>query len=87
MTTDTQWKQQAKELLDQKELEECTFKPKIGNYESNKSQTRGGDKCVELYMRAKAGKDKKDKTKDEYEYEKGKEECTFQPNIQKSEIM
>lgn len=38
-------------------------------------------------MRAKAGKDKKDKTKDEYEYEKGKEECTFQPNIQKSEII
>ncbi len=38
-------------------------------------------------MKAKPIRDKKDKTKDEYEFEKGKEECTFQPNIQKSEIL
>ena len=80
MNTDTQWKQSAKQILDAKELEECTFKPKIlGNYDSNKSKSYSRvDRCNELYNKAtKTMRDKRDKTHNEYEFEKAKEECTF----------
>jgi len=85
VNTDTQWKQHAKEILDAKELEECTFQPKIiTKYESSKISTlshQRSDKCTELYMRAKPLKERKDKTRDDFDFEKGKDECTFHPNI------
>lgn len=34
---------------------------------------------------AKPLREKRDKTQDEYEFEKGKEECTFQPNIEETQ--
>jgi hypothetical protein len=44
-----------------------------------------GDKCFELYSMARKGqKDKTDKTAQEYEFEKAKEECTFQPSINRT---
>jgi len=37
-------------------------------------------------MRAKqTAKERRDKTKDDFDYEKGKDECTFQPNINTSQ--
>eukprot|EP00347_Sterkiella_histriomuscorum_P013308 403365213 len=86
VNTDKQWQQNAKFMLDQKELEECTFKPKITNYESNKSRVlQGNDKFLELYSKAKPMHEKRDKTRNDYEFEKGQEECTFQPNIGESQ--
>ena len=77
---DAQWRQQAREALEAKELAECTFQPRIiSKYESARADPR--DKCVELYMRAKPLRERRDKTSDELEFEKGKDECTFHPNI------
>ena len=75
--------------MDQKELEECTFRPNIKSYDPNstmnKSRTRGAaDKCTELYMKAKPAIQKRDKTREEYEIELGANEFTFKPNIEES---
>jgi hypothetical protein len=35
------------------------------------------DKCIELYMKAKPMREKTDKTRNDYEFEKAKDECTF----------
>jgi hypothetical protein len=73
-------------MLEAKELEECTFKPKIlTTYDSNKSKGSAIDKCMELFMKAKPLKEKRDKTKDDFDFEKAKDECTFQPNIESSQ--
>ncbi len=42
------------------------------------------DKCMELYMKAKPAREKRDKTRNDLDFEKGQEECTFQPNIDNS---
>lgn len=87
VNTDKQWKDNAKLLKEEKELEECTFKPKINKYEGNRSQsrlTKSVDKFTELYMKAKPRREKRDKTREDFDFEKGKEECTFQPNIEVS---
>jgi hypothetical protein len=39
---------------------------------------------LDLYERAKFGKEKREKTKEDYDFEKNKDECTFQPNIEES---
>ena len=39
------------------------------------------NKFTELYSKAKPARERKDKTADDYEYEKGITECTFTPNI------
>lgn len=43
-----------------------------------------GDKCFDLYHLSRTKGAKNDKTKEEYEFEKNVEECTFKPNINKS---
>lgn len=71
-------------------MKECTFKPNIPKEDLSKSVmskldqtgvTNTQPKYEELYNRAKAKKGRQDKTKEEYEYERNKEECTFQPSI------
>jgi hypothetical protein len=72
--TDKQWQQQAKNILEQRELEECTFKPRINEYHGDQQKSRvtiTGDKCIDLYLMAKPAKEKRDKTRDDYEFEKG----------------
>lgn len=72
--------QSAKEILVAKELEECTFKPQIitKGYDSNKSKSGiQSDRCLELYHKSKNGKEKRDKTKEDYEFEKARDHCTF----------
>ena len=45
-----------------------------------------GNKCLELYERGKQNKkERRDVTKEEYEYMKAKEECTFKPTTKKNE--
>lgn len=66
----------------EKEVEECTFKPKTLHYNSG-AQPSHGDKCLDLYSRVPKGvyKDKRMLTKEEYEFERAKEELTFVPKI------
>ena len=39
------------------------------------------DKNTLLFQRARGKNDKKDKTKEDYEYEKYQNDCTFKPNL------
>lgn len=76
-------------MLEARELEECTFKPRILDYDSVKGgggrrTTESVDRFTELYNKAKPMREKKDKTAHDFEYEKGADECTFIPNISKS---
>lgn len=45
-----------------------------------------GDKCAELYSKAKISKNKSDKTTEEIEYERNKSECTFAPKLERLEV-
>jgi len=59
-------------MLEMKELEECTFKPKINDYQGDSKKTRiayNNDKCLELYNKSKL-RERKDKTNNDYEFEK-----------------
>ena len=87
-TNKQQWIEDTKKEIENKESEECTFHPMTNeNMKVRDDETIeiSGDKCNDLYQisRVKA-KPKVDKSKDEYEYEKSKQECTFQPNIGKT---
>ena len=90
-------KQKKKEILNQKireerelkELENCTFKPKINNY-SYKDNIIPCDlnefaPNMRIQTLHRIGTEmlinKKDKTKDDIELERYREECTFKPNI------
>ena len=82
--------QKAKEELEKKELQECTFKPKINpeyisdktkksNLNENKPENKKS-RMVELYEKGTADiKKRKNKTREEMEVESQIEECTFQP--------
>ena len=82
--------QKAKEELEKKELQECTFKPKINpeyisdktkksNLNENKPENKKS-RMVELYEKGTADiKKRKNKTREEMEIESQIEECTFQP--------
>lgn len=52
-------------------MEECTFKPKIINYEGHNRTKMTTDKCMELYMKAKPAREKRDKTRNDLDFEKG----------------
>ena len=75
-------------------MKECTFKPQritekseanknIVNQTLDKStnQISGAKKYEELYALSKGQKVKSDKTNVDYEYERNKEELTFQPKL------
>lgn len=86
-TNKDQWIEETKKELADKEQEECTFHPLTNEQvqiSPDESIQSSGDKCFDLYHLARAKAPKKDKSKDEYEVEKNAEECTFQPNINKS---
>ena len=82
--------QKAKEELEKKELQECTFKPKINpeyisdktkksNLNENKPENKKS-RMIELYEKGTADiKKRKNKTREEMEVESQIEECTFQP--------
>jgi hypothetical protein len=82
--------QKAKEELEKKELQECTFKPKINpeyvssktkknNLKENKNENKK-NRMIELYEKGTADiKKRKNKTREEMEVESQIKECTFQP--------
>jgi len=86
-TNKEQWIEETKKELQDKEQEECTFQPLTNEtmkLSQNQSIESTGDKCFDLYHLSRAKGAKNDKTKEDYEFEKNVEECTFKPNINKS---
>jgi hypothetical protein len=76
-------------------MKECTFKPTLPKEDLSKSTyskldqtglTTGRPKYEELYDKAKTKKARQDKTKEEYEFERNKEQCTFQPQIKHAAV-
>ena len=88
--------QKVKEELEKKELQECTFKPKINpdyisnktnKEKENKNSDNKKDRMVEMYEKGTADiKKRKNRTKDEMEVEAQIKECTFQPKKIKGKI-
>ena len=73
-----------REELEKKELENCTFKPKTNNF-SSITKARGANRFNELFHKgSQKEKSRKNKTQDEFEFEKYGSECTFRPNIKRS---
>eukprot|EP00347_Sterkiella_histriomuscorum_P006960 403350779 len=80
------------------ELDGCTFKPKVKtNYQftepgiiqrHNKKETSPNKKAFfnNLYQLAEPLKSRRDKSKDEYEFEKSQDQCTFVPKINKPKV-
>lgn len=82
--------QKIKEELDKIRIQECTFKPKI-NLSYPKAKINKNNKKInkfeELYEKGKIIlQSKKDRTKEEIELEKQKNELTFQPSLTKESI-
>ena len=92
-TNKEQWIEETKKELEANEDKNCTFKPWTNNYVSNRAADdeshqiitpSTGDKCEDLYqLSIIKKKNKMDKTTDEVEFEKGQDELTFQPNLNK----
>lgn len=72
-----------RQLLKDKHVEGCTFKPTTLDYPSQQQRESHGDKCIDLYSSKPKGwfKDKEYKTTDAAEYERTSEQCTFKPSI------
>lgn len=77
-------------------MQECTFKPQTKTYrcpfndrKSKQEDTdiigRKLDKNAYLYSRAKTREPRKDRNRQDYEFEKDGAECSFKPNIQNSQ--
>ena len=70
-----------REELQKKEMENCTFKPKTNNF-SSITKSRGANRFNELFHKgSEKEKNRKNKTQEEFEFEKYGSECTFRPNI------
>jgi len=72
-----------KKDFEEKELSECSFKPKIIDYKS-KGHAEDKDHYIRLYKLAR--KRGNDKSTNDYEFEKARGQCTFTPNIVKEEV-
>lgn len=73
-----------KKQLEDREVQDCTFAPKTLNYKgSTKNGVTHGDRCMDLYAKKPKGwfREKGEKTHDDYEYEKSKDELKFKPTI------
>ena len=87
------WRENAKEIIEGEKMKECTFQPNIrpstmsqmSNRRSSRATLQSSDKCSELYQKAKQDFVRKalrtDKKTQDVEFEKQKEQCTFQPQI------
>ena len=83
--------QKIKEELDKISIQGCTFKPKINlsypKTKKNNINKNKKNKFEELYEKGlKILQSKKDRTKEEVELEKQKNELTFQPSLTKESI-
>ena len=81
-----------KQQLEQKEMQGCTFSPETLNYKGSAQKSGGvthGDRNLDLYSKKPKGwfKDRKQKTKEDYEIERGGEDLTFAPVINDPEAV
>lgn len=70
--------------LEERELQECHFKPVTLNYKGEAAYGNGvthGDRCKDLYAKKVQGwfAEKTERTAEDYEYERSKEDLTFHP--------
>jgi len=74
------WQEEAKKAKDARELSECTFAPTLT---ARKTVTKASEAPANerLYNMRRSQRDKTDKAKVDYEFEKQAEECTFAPNL------
>lgn len=84
-----QWLKHQQDKLAEDSAKECTFKPKINKRESGgkaKFRIKQDDVFNELYQKAKRERMKKstERTTEEIEYEKQKDQCTFHPDLTKN---
>ena len=62
-----------------KEIEECTFKPKINNRDKSVPLLNVSN----LYENNRKANERYDRNKNDIEYEQQKEQCSFRPNIKR----
>jgi len=71
-------------------MKECTFKPCLPNEDLSKSSVSrvepNSHRNKDLYSKAKHKPTRQDKTKEEYEFERQRDECTFQPQIKRKAV-
>jgi hypothetical protein len=61
---------------------ECTFTPQVNNYSHKiNSASYQKDRCLDLFNQAKSADKRFDKSTEEVEYEKSKQELTFAPSV------
>ena len=86
-TTREQWIEETKKEMEMRAAQEWTFHPITNEnipIRQDESIQSTGDKWFDLFLLASTKqKNKVDKSKDEYEYEKYGQECTFRPNTKK----
>ena len=82
-----EWRRNAKQIMEQEKMRECTFKPNLVKPRevSGTRSVTSGDKFTELYNLARQQRPKTDKTSEEVEYEKNREECTFAPQCRRKQ--
>ena len=79
-----------KKELNDKEVSECTFTPVTLDYHGHtKTKVTHGDKCKDLYSTKQKGwfKERGTKTAEDYEFERSKDEMTFNPQINDPDTM
>ncbi|EGR33211.1 hypothetical protein IMG5_059240, partial [Ichthyophthirius multifiliis] len=87
---------QKKNILNQLELSQCTFHPTIKDFTNVQNLYQSGDKklsttikslgahrTIELFSLSKPRNQRRDRNKDDVEYEKECDECTFSPDIKR----
>ena len=74
-----------KEEIEGQELTQCTFKPKlIPNLEIDQNMGNRGERFEQLYkIGTSMNLNKKNRKKDEFEWEKNEKFCTYKPSIEK----
>ena len=72
-----QWEQQAKRAHKEREMKECTFQP--ATYTDKSKPVAPSETVNRLYAQRKPQIEKTDKTREEFEFEKAQNECTFAP--------
>jgi len=81
-------KAEQKKNKQNEEIRNCTFKPKISQFQSKRQiiASKAKDKCVLLYNESKTARKKMDKTTEEIDFEKSKKELIFQPNASRHAV-
>jgi len=76
-----------KKELEDREVKDCTFAPVTNNYKNNAAKVTHGDRCIDLYSTKQKGwfAGRTEKTMEDYEFERSKEDLKFKPEINNPE--